>query len=311
MRQAGRYMPEYRQLRKKYSFLELCHTPQIAEEVTHLPIKILGVDVAILFSDILVVPEALGMQLHFDEGKGPIIDNPVSSEKEIPNPTGCQERLSFVFEAITRLKKSLEVPLIGFAGAPFTLASYMIEGGSSKEFKKTKEWMSKSPETFKKLIEVLTSATISYLEGQQEAGIDAFQLFDSWANSLSYDQFEEFCVPSYQKIVEKSKVPTILFCKEASSFVSGLMKAKPQGISFDEKADMKSLRKKLPQTALQGNLDPEILYQPLKTIEESVKRLLDDMRGDPGFIVNLGHGIKPNMSVEAVKTFVESVKGYS
>ncbi len=318
MRQAGRYMPEYRALRERYSFLEMCHNPELAAQVTMLPIKAFGMDAAILFSDILVIPEALGVGLHFDEGMGPVIDRKITCQADIVALPALQveHSLGFVGQAIGLVKPQLKVPLIGFCGAPFTVASYMIEGKSSKDLKKTKQWMFSNPEGFHALLNVLADCTIAYLNMQVAAGVDALQIFDSWAHVLGHRQFREFSLPYLERIVQGIKdpsIPIILFCRGSSVFAPQLAELHPRvahlGISLDWNSHMPEIRKRVPHpVALQGNLDPDVLYAPPAHIRKEVHSLLDSMRGDPAFIFNLGHGIHPDISVEAVKTLVDCVK---
>lgn len=311
MRQAGRYMPEYRALRAKYSFLELCHNPELVTQVTELPIHTFGFDAAILFSDILVILESFGIEFDFHEGKGPIIKNPLQSENELHfQSIDC---LNYVKVSIENLKRSLKIPLLGFCGAPFTVASYLIEGGVSKDLKKTKQWMLQRPESFHLLLSKLCNASIAYLKMQQQAGVDAIQIFDSWAHVLSDHHFQEFSLPYLKKMKEAlTPFPVILFCKGSSAFVNHLASIKPQAISLDWQSNLQAIRQKTPPTiALQGNLDPDILYAPLKDIKKEALRLLKSMQGDKGYIFNLGHGIHPDTPLDAVKTLVQTVKEFS
>jgi len=317
MRQAGRYLPEYRKIREKHSFIEMCHQPEIAAEVTQLPINIFGMDAAILFSDILVIPEALGVGLHFHEGKGPVIERPIESVDDItalPKPN-VKETLGYVAKAIQYVGPELNIPLIGFCGAPFTVASYMIEGGTSRDLKKTKQWMLRDPHSFHNLLSHIADCTIDYLNMQIDAGVHAIQIFDSWANALGYYQFHEFSLQYLKKIIKGLKnkdIPVILFCRGSSVFVKDLVAAEPQGISLDWNVDIAKVRSYVPETiALQGNLDPDILYASLETIKKEVGRLLYGMRKDKGYIFNLGHGIKPDMPVEAVRTLVDTIKNFT
>lgn len=315
MRQAGRYMPEYRALRTKYSFLEMCHHPDLIAEVTQQPLRAFGMDAAILFSDILVIPEALKVGLRFDEGNGPIIEKPISTEADVANlpKVDMKEALDYVVKGIHVLCPCLNVPLIGFCGAPFTLASYMIEGKTSRDMRKTKLWMLKNPVSFHALLERLAEDAITYLEMQVEAGVEAIQIFDSWAGVLGHAQFCEFSLAYLKKIVKRLKpqVPVILFCRGASVFAHDLVNAEPSAISVDWNARLSSFRPSIPSSiALQGNLDPDILYAPIPDLKREVKALLDSMKGDPGYIFNLGHGITPEVPVEAVKELVACVKGY-
>lgn len=313
MRQAGRYLPEYRALRAKHSFLEMCHTPEIIVETTKLPIDLLGFDAAILFSDILMVPEAFGQHFRFDEGMGPILEKPLASSDDVKNLTyvPVKESLNFVAQGIQLLKTELKVPLIGFSGAPFTLASYLIEGKTSRDFAKTKQWMLKDPASFQLLLEKLTFAVIDYLNMQIDAGVQALQLFDSWAGILSERHFHAHSMTYLQKIVQGLKdpaIPLIYFCRGSSLFATQIAKMKPHAISLDWNGSLKSTRQKLPNIALQGNLDPDFLYAPKETLKQEVLCLLENMREDQGYIFNLGHGIKPDAPVDSVKQVIELVK---
>ncbi|MEI8366395.1 MAG: uroporphyrinogen decarboxylase [Parachlamydiaceae bacterium] len=316
MRQAGRYMPEYRALRAKHSFLEMCHTPELIVEVTQQPLRAFGMDAAILFSDILVIPEALGVGLHFDDGAGPIIDRPLSTLQDVVAlpPIDMREALNYVTEGIRLLSPTLDVPLIGFCGAPFTVASYMIEGKTSRDLRKTKQWMLRDPESFHLLLERLFEDSITYLEMQIDAGVDAIQIFDSWAGFLGHSQFKEFSLAYLDKMVKrlKPKVPVILFCRGASVFAPDIVHANPSAISVDWNGNLAAIRKSVPTSiALQGNLDPDILYASHSTIKREALALLNSMRGDPGYIFNLGHGITPGVPVDAVKVLVDCVQGFA
>ena len=312
MRQAGRYLPEYRAIRAKYSFLEMCHQPELVVEVTQLPVNLLGVDAAILFSDILVIPEALNVGLHFEDGVGPIIDRPLKTAKDVealPN-VAIREKLQFVSDSIKLLKPSLKVPLLGFCGAPFTVASYMIEGGSSRDFKKTKQWMLRDPKSFHALLQKIADYSIEYLRMQLESGADAVQIFDSWAHALGHMQFREFSLRYLDYIVRAlPDAAVILYCRGSSIFASQLAETAPAAISLDWQSDITRMRNIIPKSiALQGNLDPDLLYAEHHVIKTEVKRILKGMKGDPGYIFNLGHGVHPDTPVDAVKTLIECVQ---
>lgn len=315
MRQAGRYMPEYRAMRAKHPFLQMCRTPELAAEVTQMPIKAFGFDAAILFSDILVVAEALEVGLRFEEQVGPIIERPVRSAKDVAALpcVSASEKLSYVPQAIRLLKSELKVPLIGFCGAPFTVASYMVEGCSSRTLHQTKKWLLSDPASFHILMDRITTLTIDYLKLQIAAGVDAIQIFESWANYLAFAQFEEFSQAYIGRILESirsSGVPIILFSKGSAAFAQALAQLSPAGISVDWNTRLAGLRCAIPHPiALQGNLDPDILYAPHATIRKETTRLLTSMHGDGGYIFNLGHGILPDIPVDAVKVLVETVKG--
>ncbi len=306
MRQAGRYMPEYRALRARHSFLEMVHTPEIAAEVTLLPIQQLDVDAAILFSDILTVAEALGVGLRFDEGVGPVVERPIREASQIPSH--CED-LSYVGEAIRLLIPQLKVPLIGFAGGPFTVASYLVEGGSSRDLKKTKQWMLRDPQGFHKLLARITDITIDYLRMQADAGVNALQLFDSWAMHLAHPHFKEFSLRYLKRVVDELQrdVPMILFCRGSSVFAEELAGVAP-AVGLDWNCDLQAMRKRLPGVTLQGNLDPFVLYAPHETIRREVRALMESMAGDPAYIFNLGHGVSPDMTVDSVRVLVDTVK---
>lgn len=314
MRQAGRYMPEYRALRAKHSFLEMCHQPELIAEVTQLPIHAFGMDAAILFSDILVVAEALGLKFHFEEGVGPVIEPHLRSSADVDFlcPLNVSEVLSYVPEGIRMVLPQLRVPLIGFCGAPFTVASYLIEGRASRDLKKTKQWMLRDPEGFHRLLKLLTKISVEYLKLQINAGVQAVQVFESWAHVLAAAQFKEFSLTYLDMIVRElhsTDVPVILFCRGASSFAPQVAKLNPAAISLDWSSDLESVRAQVgPEIALQGNLDPDILYAEIPTIRHEVKRLLHAMKNDRGYIFNLGHGIHPDTPLDAVKALVECIQ---
>lgn len=317
MRQAGRFLPEYRKLRSKHSFIEMYRHPELIAEITQMPLKRFGMDAAILFSDILVIPDALGLGLRFEDKIGPIIERPIQSKVDIeklPSPS-IPDALQYVAEGIKLLLPQLKVPLIGFSGAPFTVASYMIEGGSSKDLRKTKKWMLQDPEGFHLLLNKIASLTIDYLTMQIKAGVQVLQIFDSWANFLAHRQFREFSLAYMQKILEgiqDYQIPVILYCRGSSVFAQDLMEAKPAGISLDWNIDITKIRQNIPYPyALQGNLDPDILYSSHVTIQTEVKRILMGMHGDQGYIFNLGHGILPDIPLDAVKVLVDTVQAQS
>lgn len=314
MRQAGRHLASYRTLRQRHSFLEMCHEPDLIAQVTLLPLKAYEMDAAILFSDILVIPETMGIGLRFEDKVGPLFERPIRTRADIEvlAPIADLSKLQFVAQGIRQLKSQLQVPLIGFCGAPFTVASYMIEGKSSRDLKKTKSWMFRDPQGFHALLKKIADWSIAYLLLQVEAGVDAIQIFDSWANSLAHHQFREFSMAYLEYLlrgISHTRIPTILFCRGSSVFAPQLAKLKPAGIGLDWNCQMSAMRRIIPcPIALQGNLDPDILYAPLPKLEAEVHRLLEEMEGDPGFIFNLGHGVAPDVSEEAVRTLVTCVK---
>lgn len=301
MRQAGRYMPQYQELRKKQSLFDMFHDVEKVVEVTLLPIHLLNVDAAILFSDILSVCDGLGVGWEFVEGKGPVIKDLVTPGWKF-NKKAPQDAYSHISAAIQLLKKELKIPLLGFAGAPFTVASYLI-GGEHK----TKRWLYSEPEAFEKLLDEICEATIEYLNVQIEAGVDAVQLFDSWAHLLDTPSFRRYSLHYMDKIIRSiKKVPVILFCRGSCFFAEELASVKPACISLDWSGELCELRKKIP-LPLQGNLDPMILQGSKARIIKETDRLLQSMKNDSGYIFNLGHGILPETPFENVRTLVDHV----
>jgi uroporphyrinogen decarboxylase len=317
MRQAGRFMPQYWEIKNKYSFLEMCKTPELAADVTMLPVDLLGIDAAILFSDILVTGEAMGGDLSFTQGVGPKFANPVRTQADIDKlQTNVGDRLQYVADAIKVIQQRLNgsIPLIGFAGAPFTVMSYLVEGGSSKDFKLTKLMLHNEPAMAHQLLSKIAAVTADYLNMQIAAGVNAVQIFDSWAQALSWDDYTEFSHRYIAEIISKldrKDIPVISFCKGSSVFAPLMAEAKPDVISIDWNVDLLDMKKRLPQgIAVQGNLDPHILYADKKVIKERIYRLFDRMKGEPGFIFNLGHGIMPDIPFDNVKYAVEVIKEF-
>lgn len=317
MRQAGRFMPEYWEIKNKYSFLEMCKTPEIAADVTMLPVNLLGIDAAILFSDILVTPEAMGGDLSFEQGVGPRFSNPVRSKADAEQlGTDVLDKLKYVADAIKEIQSRLNgsIPLIGFAGAPFTVLSYLIEGGSSKDFKKTKMLLHNDPELAHYILKKITKVTIDYMNMQIEAGVNALQLFDSWAQALSWDDYKEFSHAYNSEIIanlNREGVPVISFAKGSSVFHPLMAESKPDVISFDWNANLRAMKDSLPQgIAVQGNLDPYLFYADKAVIKKRILELFDSMRGVDGYIFNLGHGIMPDFSFDKVKYAVDVIKEY-
>lgn len=317
MRQAGRFMPQYWEIKNKYSFLEMCKTPEIAADVTMLPVDLLGIDAAILFSDILVTGEAMGGDLDFIQGVGPKFANPVRNAQDIENlATDCIDKLQYVADAIKVIQQRLNgsIPLIGFAGAPFTVMSYLIEGGSSKDFKLTKLFIHNHPELAHQLLSKIAIVTADYLNLQISAGVNAVQLFDSWALALCWDDYKEFSHRYNVEIISKlnrKDIPVISFCKGSSVFAPLMAEAKPDVISIDWNVDLKDIKHRLPSgIAVQGNLDPHILYAEKHVIKDRIHRLFERMRGEEGFIFNLGHGIMPDIPFDHVKYAIDVVKEF-
>ncbi len=317
MRQAGRFMPEYWEIKNKYSFLEMCKTPEIAADVTMLPVNLLGIDAAILFCDILVTGEAMGGDLDFIQGVGPKFSNPVRNAQDVENlQTDIEDKLDYVADAIKVIQQRLNgsIPLIGFAGAPFTVMSYLIEGGSSKDFKLTKLFIHNQPELAHKLLAKIAKVTIDYLNLQIAAGVNAVQLFDSWALALSWNDYTEFSHNYNKEIISKlnrKDVPVISFCKGSSVFAPLMAEAKPDVVSIDWNADLKNIKQILPKgIAVQGNLDPHILYADKSVIKKTIHKLFERMRGEEGFIFNLGHGIMPDIPFDHVKYAIDVAKEF-
>ncbi len=318
MRQAGRFMKEYWDIKNKYSFLEMCKTPELAADVTMLPVDLLGIDAAILFSDILVTGEAMGGDLSFTANVGPKFANPVRTQKDVDAlQTDVGDKLQYVADAIKVIQQRLNrsIPLIGFAGAPFTVMSYLVEGGSSKDFKLTKLMLHNEPEMAHQLLAKIAKVTADYLNLQIEAGVNAVQIFDSWAQALAWDDYKEFSHRYITEIISNLKrkdIPVISFCKGSSVFAPLMAEAKPDVISIDWNVDLRDIKQRLPQNvAVQGNLDPHILYADKKVIKERIYRLFDRMKDEKGFIFNLGHGIMPDIPFDNVKYAIEVIKEYS
>ena len=317
MRQAGRFMKEYWDIKNKYSFLEMCKTPEIAADVTMLPVDLLGIDAAILFSDILVTAEAMGGQLSFEQGIGPRFANPVRSEADAAAlQTDVLPKLQYVADAIQVIQERLQgrIPLIGFAGAPFTVLSYLVEGGSSKDFKRTKLLLHNEPALAHFILQKIADVTVDYLNMQIAAGVNALQLFDSWALALSWEDYKEFSHQYNVQIISKLRrknIPVISFCKGSSVFAPLMAEAGPDVVSVDWNADLRTVKEGLPQgVAVQGNLDPFVLYADKKVIKEKILHLFERMRGQDGFIFNLGHGIMPDIPFDNVKYAIEVVKDF-
>ena len=309
-------MPEYWEIKNRYSFLEMCKTPELAADVTMLPVDLLGIDAAILFSDILVTPEAMGGDLSFEQNVGPRFSNPVRTQADVDNlQTDCLPKLQYVADAIKVIQQRLQgsIPLIGFAGAPFTILSYLVEGGSSKDFKLTKLMLNNEPQMAHAILQKIADVTIAYLNMQIEAGVNAVQLFDSWALALSWNDYKEFAHHYNSYIIANLKrtVPVISFCKGSSVFAPIMAEAKPDVISVDWNADLKNIKQALPSgIAVQGNLDPFVLYADQSVIKKKILDLFERMRGEEGFIFNLGHGIMPDIPFANVKYAIDLVKEF-
>jgi uroporphyrinogen decarboxylase len=317
MRQAGRYMPQYRAVREKYSLLEICHQPELAAGVTLQPVRALGVDAAILFADILLPVIPLGLGLEFVKGEGPIIGRPVRSMGDVAamRPVHAESDLGYVMEAIRILRGELNgIPLIGFCGAPFTVASYMIEGGSSREFLKTKMMMYSAPEIWHALMEKLSGVLAEYLVAQIRAGAQAVQVFDSWVGTLSPHDYENFVLPYSQSVLaaaQAQNVPVVHFGTNTTTLLPLMKSAGGNVIGLDWRVPLDDGWALVGEdVAVQGNLDPAVLFAPLPEIKTRVHNILRRADGRPGHIFNLGHGILPHTPVENVRAVVDMVHEY-
>lgn len=316
MRQAGRYLPEYIVLRNKYGFFERCQTPELACEITLQPIDIIGVDAAILFSDILVVPQAMGMEVQLIENKGPVLPEPIRSEKDLERIVvpDVQDRLHYVFDAIKLIKQELNdrVPLIGFAGSPWTLLCYMVQGQGSKTFDEAKAFCYKNPVLAHTLLQRITDTTIAYLKAQIEAGADAVQLFDSWGGLLSPHDFEDISLKYMRQIVTaiKDLAPIVVFAKGAWHSLAEMAATGAAGLGIDWCIQPELARSMAGNNiTLQGNFDPAKLLAPIPVIQKEVKAMLQGF-GKDRYIANLGHGILPNVPVDHARAFVDTVKEF-
>lgn len=320
MRQAGRYLPEYQAVRGQVDFLTLCKTPELAAKVTLQPVDILGVDAAILFSDILIPVEAMGMHLEFSDKKGPVLSEPIRTKSDVGRLIipDTEDSMPFVLEAIKILRRELEnkVPLIGFSGAPFTLATYMIEGGTSKNFLHTKKMMFQNSDLFGYLMGKLTKTVISYLSAQIGAGAQAVQLFDTWAGMLAPGDYKEFAFPYVKKAItairnQSPGIPIIYFANDCAGILKEVKKAGADVVGIDWRIDIGDAIKRLgKKVVVQGNLDPCALFLPKEKIEERVKDILWKGEAAKGHIFNLGHGILPETPVENAIAMVEAVHKY-
>lgn len=316
MRQAGRYLPEYMKLREKYGFFERVQTPALACEITIQPVDIIGVDAAILFSDILVVPQAMGLEVQLIESKGPFLPAPIKTANDLKRVRvpDVNETLHYVFDAIKLIKQELNgrVPLIGFAGAPWTILCYMVQGKGSKTFDEAKEFCYTQPELAHQLLQMITDTTIAYLKGQAEAGADTIQIFDSWGGLLSPQDFEIISLQYIRQIVDALKdiVPTIIFAKGAWHSLDSMAATGAHGLGIDWCIKPQMARQLAGSNiVLQGNFDPAKLLSPIPVIQKEVKAMMGAFEGNH-HVANLGHGILPNVPVDHAKAFVDTVKEY-
>jgi uroporphyrinogen decarboxylase len=320
MRQAGRYLPEYRKVREEAgSFMAVCTNPELACEVTLQPLRRFDFDAAILFSDILTIPDAMGLGLYFTEGEGPKFKNPIRTAVDIeklpiPDP---EIELRYVMDAVRLIRKNLNgsVPLIGFSGSPWTLATYMIEGGSSKNFAKVKALMYNDPALMHQLLDKLAQSVAAYLNAQIAAGAQAVMLFDTWGGMLSGDDYKEFSLHYAQQVrsllkteIDGQRIPTVLFTKGGGLWLEEMAATGYDALGLDWQTDIHQARARVGEhVALQGNLDPMALYAKPEIITEKVKTILQKYGNGSGHVFNLGHGILPDINPEHVKTMVDAV----
>jgi len=316
MRQAGRYLPEFMEIRKKYDFFTRCRTPELASEITMQPIKRFGMDAAILFSDILVVPQAMNLEVQMKPDFGPYIPNPIRDQKGIDNliSPDVNESLDYVFQAIKASKEKLnnEIPLIGFAGSPWTILCYMVQGQGSKTFDEAKKFCFSSPAEAHNLLQKITDTTINYLKGKVNAGVDAVQIFDSWGGLLSPSDYQEFSWKYIQQIIDclKDSAPVIVFGKGCWFALKEMSQSGASALGVDWTCSARNARYLSGgNITLQGNFDPSRLLSPPSEIKRMVLKMIDEF-GKDKYIVNLGHGILPGIPLENVKAFIDSVKEY-
>jgi uroporphyrinogen decarboxylase len=316
MRQAGRYLPDYLKLKAKYDFFARVQTPELATEITLQPVDQVGVDAAIIFSDILVIPQAMGVEVLMEEGKGPSLPNVIKTQQDIDalRIDGVEESLKYVTDALSLTKRELNgrVPLIGFAGAPWTILCYMVEGKGSKTWDKAKQFAYTQPELAHQLLQKITGITINYLKAQAKAGADLVQVFDSWAGSLSPADFKAYAQPYLTQIADalKDDAPVILFPKGTWYAIEDLSHSSASGIGIDWTITPQQARAFAGErVTLQGNFDPSKLLAPIPQIKQWVKEMIDGF-GTQRYIANLGHGIMPNVPVDHAKAFVDAVKEY-
>jgi uroporphyrinogen decarboxylase len=316
MRQAGRYLPDFMKLKEKYDFFTRCQTPELATEITLMPIDQVGVDAAIIFSDILVVLQAMNIEVEMRDSIGPYIPQPINSKAALDQVTlpDVEEHLGYVFEAVRMTKSALNdrVPLIGFAGAPWTLLCYAVQGQGSKNFDRAKAFCFQEPEMAKELLQRITTTTIAYLREKVKAGADVIQLFDSWGGLLSPDDYQEFSWPYLQQIVDalSGSVPVIVFGKGCWFALQEMTRSGASALGIDWTCSARNARYLSGgQITLQGNFDPSRLLSPIHEIKTQVKQMINAF-GKDRYIVNLGHGILPNIPVDHAKAFVDAVKEY-
>jgi uroporphyrinogen decarboxylase len=315
MRQAGRYQPEYRRLRERYSLIEICHQPELCAQVTLLPVHQLHVDAAILFSDIMLPLGPMGVQFQIEEGVGPVIERPMRSLQEIERlrPLTPEADVPFVLETIRLLRSKLKVPLIGFAGAPFTLASYLIEGGPSRAFTRTKALIYQEPMLWHQLLERLTEAVARFLQAQAQAGAQVLQIFDSWVGCLSPSDYREYVQPYMNRLfteLRATNVPLIHFGVATYGLLELMRAAGGDVMGVDWRVRLDHAWDCIGPRAIQGNLDPTVLLGPWTLVERQAREILEQADGRPGHIFNLGHGVLPQSPPDHLKRLVELVHAH-
>ena len=324
MRQAGRYLPEYREIRAEAgSFMSLCTNPELACEVTLQPLRRYDMDAAILFSDILTVPDALGLGLYFSEGEGPRFERPISTAAEINalDPARAASELGYVMDAVSLIRKELKgsIPLIGFAGSPWTLATYMVEGGSSKDFAKVKSLAFNEPELMHQLLSKLATSVAAYLSEQIRSGAQAVQIFDTWGGALSHNAYREFSLRYMTEIIEQlprevdgRKVPVIVFTKGGGQWLEAIADCGADAVGLDWTTDIGAARERVgDRVCLQGNMDPTLLNASPERIREEVAQILTSFGEGSGHVFNLGHGITPGINPDHVAAMVDAVVALS
>ncbi len=316
MRQAGRYLPEYLEVRKKATFHELCRSPELVAEVVSQPIRRFGFDVAILFSDILTLLEPMGIKVDFPEG-GPVLENPIQKPEDVKRlkDFDVEKDLSFVIQAVRRTKAALpDLPLVGFAGSPYTLACYLIEGKGSKNFAKAKQFIYKYPDAAEEMFDLIVDVTGRYLSAQIEAGVDAVQLFESWGGVLSPSDFEKWSAEPADRIfstLDDYDIPRIYFINNIAPYFEIIRDVNFEVAGVDYRVSMEKAAKALPEKALQGNLDPSVLFAGPEISAQKTREILDSVDCHKRLIFNLGHGILPATPLESVHKVVETVKNYN
>ena len=313
MRQAGRSLPGYRKLREKYGVLELAQTPELAAQVSIEPVERLGVDAAILFADIMLLPLALGVKLEIVDSVGPVINSPIESKADIERLLPFKKsNITYLGDTIRLLRQQLEVPVIGFSGAPFTLASYLIEGKPTRDWTKTKRFMLEEPELWELLMRKLSDSVIGYLDVQIQAGAQAVQIFDSWVGCLTPADYRAHVLPHVQKIfsaLKERKVPRIHFGTDTGAMLEDFADVDCEVIGIDWRIELSKAREIVGKRALQGNLDPAVLLCDWSVIEKKVDEMLSDLGNTKGYIFNLGHGVPPQADDRQIKRLVEYVHG--